>query len=449
MPAADTLFPPDFRWGAATAAYQIEGAVNADGRGPSIWDTFSHTPAKTLNGDTGDVACDHYHRVPEDVALMRELGLNAYRFSIAWPRIFPTGDGRPNQAGIDFYKRLLDALDAAGIEPFATLYHWDLPQALQDAGGWANRDTALRFGEYAHALALALGGQVHRWITLNEPWVAAFLGHLYGHHAPGARDLRLALRAAHLQLLAHAEALAALRAEMQPDDQAGITLNLAPVEPAGDSNADAEAAARQDAFLNRWFLDPLFRGAYPDDLARFFGEEMPEIEPGDLARINAPIDFLGVNYYFRSVVRHDPAGVPVQTAAVIPPGRPVTAMGWEVYPEGLYDILTRVHQDYAPPALYVTENGAAFDDRLVDGAVDDPQREAYLHDHLLQSHRAIEAGVPLRGYFAWSLLDNFEWAFGYARRFGLVHVDYATQTRTIKRSGRWYAGVTRDNGVRG
>jgi beta-glucosidase len=449
MPSADAIFPEGFVWGAATAAYQIEGAVREDGRGPSIWDTFSHTPGKTLNGDTGDVACDHYHRVPEDVALMGELGLGAYRFSVAWPRVFPDGAGRPNAAGLDFYRRLVETVRAAGIEPFLTLYHWDLPQALQDAGGWANRDTAKRFGEYAHAVATALGGGVHRWITLNEPWVAAFLGHLTGDHAPGTRDLRTALAAAHHLLLAHAEATAALRAELRAGDEVGITLNLAPVEPAGDANADAEAADRQDAYLNRWFLDPLFRGSYPADLLARFGDDAPPIEPGDPERIAAPLDFLGVNYSFRSVVAHDPAAPPVGARQVTPPGRPTTATGWEIYPEGLFETLSRVGRDYAPPALYVTENGAAFPDRLVDGAVDDPEREAYLHDHLLQAYRAIEAGVPLRGYFAWSLMDNFEWAFGYARRFGLVHVDYATQTRTIKRSGRWYAGVTRENGVRG
>jgi beta-glucosidase len=449
MPSADAIFPADFIWGAATAAYQIEGAPDADGRGPSIWDTFSHTPGKILGGDTGDIACDHYHRYPEDVAIMRDLGLGAYRFSVSWPRIFPSGAGRPNSAGIDFYKRLVDTLRAAGIEPFLTLYHWDLPQALQDAGGWANRDTVGRFGEYAQALGMALGGEVHHWITLNEPWVASFLGHLMGVHAPGGRDLQTALRTAHHQLLAHAEATTALRTELSASDQIGVTLNLSPVKPDGDSNADAEATDRYDGYHNRWFLDPLFRGSYPDDLWHWYGEAVPEMGAGDLSRISVPIDFLGVNYYFRAVVRHDAGATPVQASLIVPPGRPTTAMGWEVYPEGLFDVLTRVQRDYAPPAIYVTENGAAFDDRLVDGAVDDPEREAYLHDHLLEAYRAIEAGVPLRGYFAWSLLDNFEWSFGYARRFGLTHVDYATQVRTIKRSGRWYASVTREHGVRG
>ncbi len=449
MPSADAIFPAGFVWGAATAAYQIEGAHDEDGRGPSIWDTFSHTPGKVANGDTGDVACDHYHRYPEDIALMRELGLGAYRFSIAWPRIFPTGMGRPNPAGIDFYRRLVDALRAAGIEPYVTLYHWDLPQALQDQGGWANRDTVHRFGEYAHTVAVALGAVVHNWITHNEPWVAAFLGHLTGDHAPGARDLRTALQVSHHLLLSHAEATEAIRAEAAVGDRVGITLNLSPVEPAGDTNADAEAAHRHDGYLNRWFLDPLFRGSYPDDMLRWYGDAAPTVQGGDLARINSPIDFLGVNYYFRSVVRHDAASGPLQVAQVQPAGRPYTDMGWEVYPGGLYALLTRLHRDYAPAALSITENGAAFADQVVDGAVVDAERQSYLHDHLLACYRAVEEGVPLQGYFAWSLLDNFEWAYGYAKRFGLIHVDYATQRRTVKQSGRWYAEVTRENGVRG
>ncbi len=449
MAAADAIFPADFVWGAATAAYQIEGAHRADGRGESIWDTFTHTPGNVVNGDTGDIACDHYHRYPEDIALMGELGLGGYRLSISWPRIFPNGTGRANDAGLDFYKRLIESVQAAGIDPYVTLYHWDLPQALQDAGGWANRDTAKRFGEFAHELGVTLGGDVHRWITINEPWVAAFLGHLEGFHAPGMRDLRTALAASHHLLLAHAEALAALRAESRAGDQVGITLVLAPCVPAGDSQADLEAAVRQDGFVNRWFLDPVFKGTYPDDMLNHYGDLVPAMESDDLARISASIDFLGVNYYFRMLTRYDPTSQPVQAEFDPPPGSPVTAMGWEVYPDGLYDVLRRVHQDYAPAAIYITENGAAYPDHPRDGRVDDPEREAYLHDHLLACYRAIEEGVPLRGYFAWSLLDNFEWSFGYSRRFGLIYVDYATQERTIKRSGRWYANVTRENGIRG
>jgi len=445
----DVIFPPGFVWGAATAAYQVEGAVRENGRGASIWDTFSHTVGKTFNGDTGDIACDHYHRYPDDIGLMRELGITGYRFSIAWSRVFPSGSGRPNEAGLDFYKRLVEELRQSGIEPWATLYHWDLPQALQDQGGWANRDTAARFGEYAHTMAVALGGEVHRWITINEPWVAAFLGHLTGEHAPGLRSLPTALAAAHHLLLAHAEGLAALRSEMRPGDEAGITLNLSPVEPTGDSQADLEAASLYDGYLNRWFLDPLFRGGYPDDLVRHYGAAMPAIGQTDLPRIAAPIDFLGVNYYFPTRVQHNRAAKPVPACPTVAPGKARTAMGWEISPSGLSEILLRVHRDYAPPALYVTENGAAFDDDLAERAVADPQREAYLHDHLLACHRAIEDGAPLRGYFAWSLLDNFEWNWGYAKRFGLVYVDYSTQERTIKGSGRWYAGVTREHGVSG
>jgi beta-glucosidase len=442
-------FPDDWVWGAATAAYQIEGAVREGGRGVSIWDTFSHTPGKIANGDTGDVACDHYHRYPEDIALMRELGLGGYRFSIAWPRIFPTGSGRPNAEGLDFYRRLIDELHAAGIVPYVTLYHWDLPQALQDRGGWRNRDTALRFGEYAHTVVSELGAGVQHWLTINEPWVVGFLGHWLGVHAPGARDLPLALLASHTLLLAHGEGMSALRAEMQPGDEAGIALNLAPCQPAGDSNADLEAAEREDGFLNRWFLDALFRGRYPEDMVRLYGDAMPEIAPGDMELISQPTDVLGINYYTRSLVAYDPQTLPLQTQRVVPPGARVTAMGWEVYPEGLYQVLTRVHADYAPRRMLVTENGAAYDDVVVDGAIDDADRETYLREHLLQAYRAVEEGVPLGGYFVWSLLDNFEWARGYGKRFGVIYVDYATQERIVKRSGRWYAEVTRENRVMG
>ena len=442
-------FPEGWVWGAATAAYQIEGAVREGGRGVSIWDTFSHTPGKTANGDTGDIACDHYHRFPEDITLMRELGLGGYRFSIAWPRIFPTGSGRPNAEGLDFYRRLIDELHAAGIAPYVTLYHWDLPQALQDRGGWGNRDTALRFGEYAHTVAAALGAGVQHWFTINEPWVASFLGHWMGDHAPGARDLRLALLAAHNMLLAHGEGMSALRAEMRPGDEAGIVLNLAPCQPASDSNADLEATERGDGFMNRWFLDALYRSQYPEDMVRLYGDAMPEIAPGDMELIAQPTDVLGVNYYTRSHLAYDPQAIPLQTRRVIPPNAPVTAVGWEVYPEGLFQVLTRVHADYAPSRMLVTENGAAYDDVVVEGAVDEANRETFLREHLLQAYRAVEEGIPLGGYFVWSLLDNFEWAAGYDKRFGVIYVDYATQQRIVKRSGRWYAGVTRENRVSG
>jgi beta-glucosidase len=447
--AEAVTFPDGWVWGAATAAYQIEGAVREGGRGVSIWDTFSHTPGKTANGDTGDVACDHYHLFPEDVALMRELGLGGYRFSIAWPRIFPTGSGRPNAEGLDFYRRLIDELHAVGITPYVTLYHWDLPRALQDRGGWGNRDTALRFGEYAHTVITALGSGVQHWFTINEPWVAAFLGHWMGVHAPGARDLDLALLAAHNLLLAHGEGMSALRSEMRPGDEAGIALNLAPCQPAGDSNADLEAAERGDGFMNRWFLDALYRGQYPEDMVRLYGDAMPEIAPGDMDLIAQPTDVLGVNYYTRSLLAYDARALPLQTRRVAPPDAPVTAMGWEVYPEGLYQVLSRVHADYGPSRMLVTENGAAYDDVVVDGYVDDADRESFLREHLLQAYRAVEEGVPLGGYFVWSLLDNFEWAWGYGKRFGVIYVDYATQERIVKRSGRWYAEMTRENWVMG
>ncbi len=440
-------FPPDWVWGAGTAAYQIEGAVRDGGRGFSIWDAFCRVPGKIAHGHTGDIACDHFHRVPEDIGLMRELGLGAYRFSVAWPRIFPDGGGRPNAEGLDFYRRLVDELQGAGIAPYVTLYHWDLPEALQRWGGWENRDTALRFGEYAQTVAAALGQGVHHWFTINEPWVAAFLGHWQGIHAPGKRDLRVALAAAHNLLLAHGEGLSALRSEMQATDQAGIVLNLSPCFPADDSNADLEASERIDGFMNRWFLDALYRGEYPEEMVRLYGDAMPEIAPGDMEIISRPTDLLGVNYYTRAVVAYDPDSYPLQARKVVPPGAETTAMGWEVYPPGIHEILTRVHEEYHPGALLITENGAAYDDIVADHYIDDPERETYLHEHLLEMYRAVDDGVPVQGYFVWSLLDNFEWAWGYDKRFGLIHVDFLTQERIIKRSGHWYAGVTHDNGI--
>jgi beta-glucosidase len=449
MSTPSVVFPGDWVWGAATAAYQIEGAVREGGRGPSIWDTFSHTPGKVANGDTGDIACDHFHRYAGDVALMRDLGLTGYRFSIAWPRIFPTGSGRPVADGLDFYRRLIDSLHEAEIEPYVTLYHWDLPQTLQDRGGWANRDTARRFADYAHTIISALGAGVHHWLTINEPWVAAFLGHYLGIHAPGGRSLPLALSAAHNLLLAHGEGLTALRSEMLVGDEAGIALNLTTAQPASDSNADLEAAYRHDGYVNRWFLDALYKGRYPDDMVQLYGDAMPEILPGDMDLISQPTDVLAINYYTRAVVEHDAAAIPLQTRQVVPAGGEVTATGWEVYPEGLYDVVKRVHDDYDQPRLLITENGAAFADEVVDGQVDDPRREAFLHEHLLQTHRAIQEGVALGGYFVWSLLDNFEWAQGYSKRFGLIYVDYASQERIVKRSGHWYAGVTHEHAVTG
>lgn len=446
-------FPEGFVWGVATAAYQIEGAHDEDGRGPSIWDTFCRQPGKIENGDTGDVAADHYHRWPEDVRLMAELGLQAYRFSISWPRILPEGKGKVNPAGLDFYSRLVDALLAHDIQPFVTLYHWDLPQALQDQGGWANRDTARYFAEYAHLVARRLGDRVTHWITHNEPLVVVAAGHLQGIHAPGIQDPMVAFRVAHHLLLSHGYAVEAIRDEV-PSSQVGITLNLTPIHPASESEADQQAARRLDGLTNRMFLDPVLKGRYPEDVLDLLGPLFPPTEPDEMSRIAAPLDFLGVNYYTRAVIRHDPNSLLFQIGWVQPQGSEYSEM-WEIYPPGIYEILTRVWTDYgqgpdAPlRALYITENGIPVPDMPdAEGKVHDPRRIRYLRDHLIQVHRAIAEGVPLRGYFVWSLLDNFEWAYGYRMRFGLVYVDYQTQKRTIKDSGRWYTEVIHENGVR-
>ncbi len=441
-------FPHDFIWGAATAAYQIEGAWDAGGKGESIWDRFSHTPGMILNGDTGDLAADHIHRYQEDIGLMQELGLAAYRLSVSWPRILPAGRGQVNPAGLDFYDRLIDALLAAGIRPFITLYHWDLPQALQDAGGWQNRDTAYWFRDYADVLAQRLGDRISNWITHNEPWVTAFLGHYFGIHAPGLHSLDATLSTAHHLLLSHGLALEPLRYHGSESTQVGITLDISPAEPASDSAGDEEAARRQDGIRHRLFLDPLFRGRYPEDMADLFDGQGLDRPADDLRIISQPIDFLGLNYYTRAIVKAAGSSAPFRIDRVQPAGAEFTDMGWEVYPTGLYDALMRVHRDYAPSRLYVTESGAAFSDVAdSDGQVRDPRREAFLREHFIQAHRAIAGGVPLKGYFVWSLLDNFEWAFGYSKRFGLIWVNFETQQRIIKQSGRWFAGVTRENGV--
>lgn len=440
-------FPSGFTWGAATAAYQIEGAWDEDGKGESIWDHFSHTPGKVTNGDTGDVACDHYHLWREDVALMKELGLHAYRFSISWPRLLPEGRGRVNATGLDFYSRLVDTLLEAAIEPFITLYHWDLPQALQDQGGWPARATAEAFVEYADLATRKLGDRVKHWITLNEPFVSAIVGYLEGRHAPGHSDLDEALAAAHHLLLAHGWAVPVLRRNIA-GAQVGITLNLSGQTPASPSAADRAAAWHRDGVINRWFLDPLSARGYPMDLAQHYGRPMNFVQVGDLEAIAVPLDFLGVNYYTRGVVRSNVVSEAENAPRTVVPNPERTEMGWEVYPEGLYEILGRLHFDYRFPALYVTENGAAYPDQIgADGQVNDPLRVAFLKDHLAAAARAIAAGVPLRGYFAWSLMDNFEWAHGYSKRFGLVHVDYPTQRRTLKTSAYWYRRVIATNAV--
>ncbi|MBE2270099.1 MAG: beta-glucosidase [Anaerolinea sp.] len=435
-------FPDDFVWGAATAAYQIEGAVTEDGRGTSIWDTFSHTPGKTLNGDTGDIACDHYHRWRDDIGLLKALNVNAYRFSIAWSRILPVGRGKPNPAGIDFYSRLVDGLLEAGITPFATLYHWDLPQAIQDDDGWMRRTIADDFAHYADVISRALGDRVRHWITLNEPWVIAWAGHMFGEHAPGHRasSPAAALTVSHNLNLAHGSAVAVLRQNL-PGAKIGTVLNLNPAYPATNKSADMEAATRFDGFWNRWYLDPIFRGHYPADMTEQYAEFLPEIRPGDLDRARVPLDFLGINYYSRAVIQDDADNAGLGYAMVSPEGE-YTDMRWEVYPQGLFDLLMRVHRDYAPREIYITENGSAWVDTLTEtGEVHDERRTAYLASHLEACSRAIADGVPLKGYFAWSLLDNFEWAFGYSKRFGLYYVDFANQQRYLKDSGKYFARI--------
>jgi beta-glucosidase len=431
-----SIFPAEFVWGAATASYQIEGAATEDGRGESIWDRFSATPGKVRTGDTGLVACDFYHRYREDIALVRELGLDAFRFSIAWPRILPEGRGRVNQAGLDFYDRVVDELLANDIEPFVTLYHWDLPQALEDQGGWASRETVDAFCEYAQVVAARLGDRVGRWITHNEPQVASWAGYGSGGHAPGRRSKSDATAAAHHLLLSHGRAVEILRAAV-PNATVGITLNLYSVQADSDDESAAEVARRIDGGDNRWFLDPIFRGEYPTDVLELLGDAAPPVEEGDLAAISTPLDFLGVNNYSRLVIGG--GGKPLRNSNAV-----YTDMDWEVYPDGLYEVLIRLRDEYAVPTIYVTENGAAFGDiRGHDGEVLDPERQDYLEGYIRAVGRAVQAGVPVSGYFVWSFLDNFEWAHGYSKRFGIVYVDYPTLDRVPKGSFHWYGDLIR------
>jgi beta-glucosidase len=455
-------FPAGFRWGVATAAYQIEGAATEDGRGPSIWDAFAVVVGHIADGSDGLVACDHYHRWPEDVELLDWLGVGAYRFSLSWPRILPGGGTRIESRGLDFYDRLVDALLARGIDPVVTLYHWDLPQPLEDVGGWAERDTAWRFADLAVAAHARLGDRVNSWITLNEPWCSAFLGYASGVHAPGRREPVAALRATHHLLLGHGLAVAALR-EAGTSAEIGITLNLFPVHPASQDPADVDAARRIDGMQNRIFLDPLLRGGYPDDVLDDLssrGYDLDHVQPGDLDIIRAPIDVLGVNYYSSFCVRSvHGANAPHQHRLGSPwvgcddvdfvsRRLPITAMDWEVDPDGLRQVLVRLQRDYDCPPLVITENGAAYRDRPArTGEVDDPERIAFVESHLRAALAAIAEGVPLRGYFLWSLLDNLEWAWGYSRRFGVIHVDFATQQRTPKSSAHRYREIVAANGL--
>ena len=443
-------FPEGFLWGVATSAYQIEGGVDLDGRGPSIWDTFCDQPGRVRGGDDGRVAADHRRRMAGDVRLLAELDVGAYRFSIAWPRVQPTGRDRVSPSGLDFYRSLVDALLEAGVEPVITLYHWDLPQALEDAGGWPVRDTAYRFSEYAAAMGLALGDRVRRWATVCEPWCVSMLGYASGIHAPGRSEPAAAVAAAHHLLLGHGLALDALRATAGADAEIAITLNPYPVVVAGDREEDADAARRVDGVANRLWYDAVLRGNYPEDVLADFAavSDLAHVHEGDLAVISRPIDAVGVNYYRRHHVRFREGASIGSTwpgssdVEVVDPGVATTASGWAIEPDGLMETLRRLTGEYDPPPIYVHENGAAFDD-LPDqrGYVQDDDRLAYLRDHVAVAHHALSAGVDLRGFFVWSLLDNFEWAEGYSKRFGIVRVDFETQRRTPKASARWYGQV--------
>jgi beta-glucosidase len=451
-------FPASFVWGTATASYQIEGAVSEDGRGNSIWDTFTRRPGAIADGQTGDLADDHYRRVAEDVSLMADLGVEAYRFSIAWPRIQADGTGAANKAGLAFYRDLAEKLLARGITPWATLYHWDLPQALENRGGWLDRDTAYRFAEYSAKVADALGDVIPNWITLNEPWCSSFLGYASGVHAPGRQEGSLSARAAHHLLLGHGLAVPEIRRAV-PDASVGVTLNLYSIRAASESAADLDAARRIDGLGNRFFLDPVLHGRYPEDVIADLGEGAwfrDNATPADLESISAPIDFLGINYYSRHTLR---AGTPGSEASSYPgsefvefvdTGTDKTQMGWEIHPDGLIDVLEMAHSAAPELPLYVTENGSAYEDHVGDdGNIDDPERTEYLRQHIAACHEALLRGLPLHGYFVWSLMDNFEWAWGYSRRFGIFHVDYETQVRTPKTSARWLtrflAGETGDS----
>jgi beta-glucosidase len=436
--AEQQMFPENFIWGASTSSYQIEGAVDADGRGKSIWDVFSHTPGRIKDGSTGDVACDHYHRWREDIELLARGGFAAYRFSIAWPRILPAGSGAVESRGLDFYDRLVDGLIARGITPWLCLYHWDLPQALQDQGGWLNRDMAQKFSDYARVVASRLGDRVKHWATFNEPNVHALFGHGIGEHAPGITGLPNMLTAMHNQNLAHGRAVQALRSE-RGDLRIGTAMSLQRALPSSTRDEDRSATERFDAMWNGACLDPLLLGAYPAAVAADFA---PLLTDGDLATIRQPIDFVGLNYYGPMYVAAVPGSLFGAWFGAVPAGKPLTAIGWPVDAGAFTEELIRVSDRYGGPDIYVTENGACYDDTVAaDGAIHDDDRIAYLRDHIAAAQRALAAGVKLRGYFVWSLLDNFEWAEGYRRRFGVIRVDYATLQRTPKASYRWLADL--------
>jgi beta-glucosidase len=441
-----SALPADFLWGAATSAYQIEGAIAEGGRLPSIWDDFCRVPNAIEGGDNGDVACDSYHRWPEDLAVIRELGLDSYRFSIAWPRVQPTGRGPVNGPGLDYYDRMVDDLLAVGVRPFVTLYHWDLPSTLQvDDGGWVSRDTALHFADYAGIVARRLGDRVSDWVTLNEPLCSAWIGHLEGRMAPGVRDLRSAVHASYHLLLGHGLATQAVRANAALPASIGLVTNLSPCEPATETDADRLAAIRADGHTNRWWLDPTQGKGFPQDMVDVYGIALPE-QPGDLEVIAEPTDFMGLNYYFRMKIAADPTVATLGYRQVEVPGAPTTALGWETHAKGLEELLVRLHDEYDAPAIYVTESGSAWHDEPDEnGYVADVDRTAYFVDHIQAVADAAAKGAPIKGYFAWSLLDNFEWAYGYWPRFGLAYVDYETQRRTLKLSGEAYRDLVADH----
>ena len=444
-------FPQGFHWGAATAAHQIEGAFREDGKGESIWDRFNHTPGRIHAGDTGDVACDSYHRIEDDIALLQAMNLTSYRFSIAWPRILPTGGGSPNPAGVDYYRRLVDALLEVGIRPFPTLYHWDLPQALEDRGGWPERDTAGRFADYADTCMRALGDRVDEWMIFNEPSIFTTMGYLLGIHAPGHRDPDAFLRATHTVNLAQAEAFRAMRAA-RADARIGTAFSMSPCEPAGDSEADAAAAERWHAFVNLWHLEPALRSRYPDAFVDGPPLERMGVRDGDLEQLHAPLDFIGINLYMRTQVAHSDTaswGIQAQPQGMGGNEGPRTDFGWEVWPKALYDMVLRITRDYDTPVIEITENGCSYADGPDEtGGIRDPRRIDFFRGYLAELSRAIEDGADVRGYHAWTLLDNFEWAAGYAQRFGLAWVDFddPKRPRTLKESGHWYARVAAENG---
>lgn len=440
-------FPKSFIWGTATASYQIEGGAHEEGRGDSIWDRFSRQPGKVYNDENGEIACDHFHRYPEDVQLMSDLGIQSYRFSFAWPRLFPK-EGVFNPEGLNFYKRLLDELEAKGIKASATIYHWDLPTWIQDKGGWSNRETVDHFVVYAKVLFEAFGDRIERWMTHNEPWCASFLSYALGVHAPGHTDWNEALRASHHLLLSHGKAVQLYR-EMGLSADIGITLNFTPTVPASEAQEDIEAAKRLDGFNNRWFIDPIFKGCYPEDMVELYSKRFGAlnfIQKNDLQILSTPIDFLGVNYYTHNIIQAD-EGDSVFGARTLDETEPVTDMGWVIHPEGLFNLLKRIQTDYTELPLYITENGAAFADILEDGRVQDKERIDYLQSHFEVAHKFLEEGGNLKGYYVWSLMDNFEWALGYSKRFGIIYIDYETLERTPKESYDWYKKVIQTNSM--